>query len=279
MPIRATTPDIAVGKGRVRGWLRTARAMLYAIRWWSVLVLLLGPWLALFALPSPGWSWAACRALARLSLRLAGIQLVVDTAGIARAGIIVSNEPSQIDYVALTIAIPGQLSFVATRELILMPFCRFTLQALGTLFVDGHDPKQGAKDIRRVADVARSGRRVIFFPEGTITRSPGVGDFKLGAFAVAAWTGLPVIPVAICGTGAILPAGQWFPRRGSITVRIGEPIEPRGARLADAIWLRNAAHAAVLSMLTGSYQPSTERRLTDFITDPASSGWRRAAER
>jgi 1-acyl-sn-glycerol-3-phosphate acyltransferase len=268
MPIRATTPDIAVAKERLRGCLRTARAMLYAIRWWSVLALLVGPWLAAGAVLPSKWRWAAGRALARTFLRLTSIPLVVDRRMAIRAGIIVSNQSSNGDWLPLALALPGELSFVAKQELARMPFVRMTLRATETLFINRDDPKRAAEDIRHIADVARSGRPVVFFPEGRLTCPPGVGDFQLGAFAVAVWTGLPIIPVAICGTGAILPAGRWFPRRGRITVRVGDPIEPGGSHLADALPLRDAAHATVLAMWTGSYQPSTERRLTDFIADP-----------
>jgi 1-acyl-sn-glycerol-3-phosphate acyltransferase len=268
MPIRAITPDIAVAKLRLRGCLRTAGAMLYAIRWWSVAALLVGPWLAAGGVLSPRWRWAAGRALARTFLRLTGIPLVVDRRVVIRAGIIVSNQSSNVDWLPLALALPGELSFVAKQELASMPFVRMTLRAAETLFVNRDDPKRAAEDIRHIADVARSGRRVVFFPEGRLTCPPGVGDFRLGAFAVAAWTGLPIIPVAISGTDSILPAGQWFPRRGSITVRVGDPIEPGGSHLADALPLRDVAHATILAMWAGPYQPSRERRLTDFIADP-----------
>jgi 1-acyl-sn-glycerol-3-phosphate acyltransferase len=67
----------------------------------------------------------------------------------------------------------------------------------------------------------------MFFAEGTFTRIPGLMPFHLGAFTVAADAGVPVIPVAIRGTRSILRADNWFPRRGSIHIAIGDAIHPR----------------------------------------------------
>jgi 1-acyl-sn-glycerol-3-phosphate acyltransferase len=55
---------------------------------------------------------------------------------------------------------------------------------------------------------------------------------------VAANTGVPVVPAAIRGTRSILRDGQWWPRRGAITITFGTPLLP----VADA---RDAFDAAV----------------------------------
>jgi 1-acyl-sn-glycerol-3-phosphate acyltransferase len=42
--------------------------------------------------------------------------------------------------------------------------------------------------------------------------------------------GVPVVPIAIRGTRSILRDGSWLPRRGSISVTIGKPIEPKAIK-------------------------------------------------
>lgn len=87
----------------------------------------------------------------------------------------------------------------------------------------------------------------MFFPEGGFTRVTGVMPFHMGAFVAAAEAGLPVVPVAIRGTRSILRADSWFPRRGNITVVIGETIMPRaGARWIAAGVLRDEARRHIL---------------------------------
>jgi 1-acyl-sn-glycerol-3-phosphate acyltransferase len=73
--------------------------------------------------------------------------------------------------------------------------------------------------------------------------------FHLGAFAAAARAGVPVLPVAIRGTRAMLRSGQWLPRRGTLVVTIAEPIPvPRGVEsdFRAAVMLRDAARSAIL---------------------------------
>jgi 1-acyl-sn-glycerol-3-phosphate acyltransferase len=59
-----------------------------------------------------------------------------------------------------------------------------------------------------VTQALRGGRSLVFFPEGTFLRPPGVLPFRLGAFKAAAEARCPVVPVAIRGTRAILPASR-----------------------------------------------------------------------
>jgi 1-acyl-sn-glycerol-3-phosphate acyltransferase len=68
----------------------------------------------------------------------------------------------------------------------------------------------------------------------------------MGAFVVAAQTGVPLVPMGISGTRSILRAGQWFPRRGGVSVTIGTPIMPQGSDWTAAIALRDAARAQML---------------------------------
>jgi 1-acyl-sn-glycerol-3-phosphate acyltransferase len=171
--------------------------------------------------------------------------------------VIVSNHASYIDGLALAAALPGELCFVAKHELVRQPIARLALRALGTLFVERDDIEQGIEDIRHAAEAARSGKRLVFFPEGTLTRAPGLRPFKLGAFAVATAAGVPIIPVAIRGTRSILRGDQWFPRPGRIIVTIAAAIAPQGITLAEAARVRDAVRAIVLK---GCGEPDLEMR-------------------
>lgn len=132
----------------------------------------------------------------------------------------------------------------------LEPFIpRVYLQRLGTEFVERFAAHESVQDARRLEVALRAGRALVFFPEGTFTRSPGLMPFRMGAFIVAANTGIPVVPVAICGTRSILRDGQWWPRRGAITITFGAPLLPGADALdtfAAAVGLRDAARAHIL---------------------------------
>jgi 1-acyl-sn-glycerol-3-phosphate acyltransferase len=71
--------------------------------------------------------------------------------------------------------------------------------------------------------------------------------FHQGAFLAAAEAGVPVIPVALEGTRAILRDESWFAHRGNITVSVGCPINPQGNGWEAAMQLSREARAHILA--------------------------------
>jgi 1-acyl-sn-glycerol-3-phosphate acyltransferase len=101
------------------------------------------------------------------------------------------------------------------------------------------------------------GQCVVVYPEGTITRDPGMWPMtgKTGAARIALATGCPVIPTAQWGAHKILPpytkVPHFFPRK-TIHVRAGPPVD-----LSDFQDLSPTVD--VLAMVTA--------RIMDAITD------------
>ena len=52
--------------------------------------------------------------------------------------------------------------------------------------------------------------------------------------------------MTIRGTRMILRGDQWFPRRGRISVHVGEPLFPGGNDFAAAVRLRDRCRAIIL---------------------------------
>jgi 1-acyl-sn-glycerol-3-phosphate acyltransferase len=126
----------------------------------------------------------------------------------------------------LTAVLNRPISFIAKAELKSRTVLSFLLKRIGTLFVERFDQQKGLADARIVSEKGAAGRSFLFFPEGTIMRMPGLLPFRMGAFETAARVGIPVVPVVIRGTRSILRSDSWFPRHGSISVTIGNPIYP-----------------------------------------------------
>jgi 1-acyl-sn-glycerol-3-phosphate acyltransferase len=83
------------------------------------------------------------------------------------------------------------------------------------------------------------GSPVLFFPEGTRTRDGRLLPFKDGAFELALRHGVPVIPIAVHGTGRALPKhGLVLEEHVDAKVEVLEPLlpaeHPTVARLRDA---------------------------------------------
>jgi len=257
-----------IGQGPQAVWRQVARLALASMRprlrsAWRRLVdtayaayahmifWLLAPvvWLFVVLLPRLSWRRAALRKGAQLMFRLARIPLHVH--GLEqlpgdRACVVVSNHASYLDGAALVATMPFSPGFVAKAELERQFIPRIFLQRIEAGFVERFDKQRGVADARRIAGQVESGRSLLFFPEGTFTRMPGLLPFHMGAFVAAAEAGVPVVPVAIRGTRSILRAGSWFPHAGTVSVLVGEPVMPEGRDWDAVIKLRNAVRTAIL---------------------------------
>jgi 1-acyl-sn-glycerol-3-phosphate acyltransferase len=240
---------MGVGARLARLVARTREA-LYAGWWWLVVALCFAlAWLAVIVLPRQQWRWKVVRGIARTGLAAIGVPLSV--AGIDRIppghAMLVFNHSSYMDALVLSAVLPGEPMYVVKRELARQFFAGPFLRRLGVLFVDRYEISTSLADTEAVAAAAPQGRNIVFFPEGTFTRRPGLSAFYLGAFKVAADAGLPVLPGIVRGTRTMLRGDQWFPRWTPLSVRIEQPIEPSGTDFASLVRLRNAARNVVLA--------------------------------
>ena len=105
--------------------------------------------------------------------------------------------------------------------------------------------ESGVAETQAAVALAEQRRLLVFFPEGTFTREPGLLPFQLGAFVVAADARRPIVPAGLRGTRAVLRGDQWFPQKGRICLEIGPPIEPGATGFGGALELREAARAEV----------------------------------
>ena len=160
---------------------------------------------------------------------------------------LVFNHSSYMDSLVLAAVLPGEPAIVAKRELAGQFVAGPLLRRLGIPFVERYDVSGSLADAEALIALARQGRILVFFPEGTFTRRAGLSEFYLGAFKVAAEANLPVLPGIIRGTRSMLRGDQWFPRRAAISVEIGEPVMPSGADFASVLRLRDAVRNVMLA--------------------------------
>lgn len=247
--------QLATAVGQARRALRTGGGMLFAAWSWTVLIGL-SPiaWLGALLLPKLSWRWRAIRAASRLLFLGTGTPLTVR--GLEhldhRPCVLVANHASYLDVLTIVAALPRPVAFVAKAELAGAWYTRLPMQRIGARFVERFDRRKGLEDYRQIASAARAGHSPLFFPEGTFRRAPGLMPFRMGAFACAVEAKLPVIPVALRGTRAILPSGSWFPRRGKIevTVAAATAVGDADDRWSAALALRDQVRTTMLA-LTG----------------------------
>ena len=205
-------------------------------------------WLIASILPRPVWSWGVSGSMARLFVRLSGVPFLVRGVENLPTGacVLVANHASYLDGILVVAALSRQFSFVAKRELKDQFISRIFLQHIGTEFVERFEFEGSVEGVKRLLERMQAGQSLIFFPEGTFYRAPGLLPFRMGAFVIAAQAGVPIIPMTIRGSRTVLRDGQWFPRRGAISITLGVPILPDGTDWAAALKLRNTARAEIL---------------------------------
>ncbi|RGE22573.1 1-acyl-sn-glycerol-3-phosphate acyltransferase [Leucobacter sp. wl10] len=192
--------------------------------------------------------------------------------------ILAPNHYSEIDPIAMGAAVwhLGRLPrFMAKASLFRVPALGWLLRASGQIPVE----RDGAVRVR-----ARNGSPmgaagaliereagVIVYPEGSLTRDPGLWPMrgKSGAVRLALETGIPLIPVAHWGTQRLMPRYAKrihpFPRK-TIHVAVGEPLDlsrfsgryPDQRVIAEATNELMDAITALLAELRGE-QPPPER--------------------
>jgi 1-acyl-sn-glycerol-3-phosphate acyltransferase len=230
---------------------QAAGEVLYAGRFWLTVGLAVLPVAAsVTLLPKLARRRRMARGAARQLAKLTSMPIRIDGLDNLRGEgplIVAANHASYLDAFALTAALPTDGTFLAKRELTQSFLARLLLERLGTLFVERFDAEKSVEDTQRALTMIRDGESLLFFPEGTFDRAPGLRPFRMGAFYVAAQARAPVVPVAIRGTRSMLRGDDWFPRRGAITVTVRPPIAAEGADLAAAVRLRDKVRKEILA--------------------------------
>ncbi|MCC7008152.1 MAG: 1-acyl-sn-glycerol-3-phosphate acyltransferase [Acidobacteria bacterium] len=144
-----------------------------------------------------------------------------------RSYVYMANHASLIDTPALFAYLPHQFKIMAKKELFYVPFMGWHLWTSGNFPVDRGDARRTAKSLRRVIEGLKAGTSLAVFPEGTRTPDGRLQEFKPGTFKIAMKAGVPIVPVTIRGTFALLPKTTLAPRPGRVDVFIGEPIDTR----------------------------------------------------
>lgn len=163
---------------------------------------------------------AAARLICGIRLRVVGLENIP-----RGAALIASGHQSAFDTFVWFTLLPD-CCYVLKQELTKIPLVGALINASGQIPVDR---EAGAAAIRALlrggTEALKQGRQVVIFPEGTRSEPGTVGALQPGIAALAARTGLPVIPVAT-NSGLCWGRKAFIKRPGVITIVIGTPLPP-----------------------------------------------------
>jgi 1-acyl-sn-glycerol-3-phosphate acyltransferase len=138
--------------------------------------------------------------------------------------IVVSNHASDFDPLIVANCVARPIAFMAKEELFQVPILSQAIQLYGAYAVKRGTGDRGA--MRAALTMLERGWAAGVFITGTRTSDGHVTDPKLGAAWIAAKAQVPLLPVSLWGTQAIIPKGSYIPRPVPVTVRVGQPIAP-----------------------------------------------------
>jgi 1-acyl-sn-glycerol-3-phosphate acyltransferase len=168
------------------------------------------------------------RAWSRLILKTTGVRVSVEGLDRVTPGatyIFVSNHQSIYDTPVLFSALPFELRIIAKESLSRFPVLGWHLRRGRHLFVDRKHPDR-AGILKRWRALVSEGLSLMIFAEGTRSGDGRVARFKAGSFLLAIQAGLPIVPVAVIGTRAVMPKGRLRTEPGDVRLIIHEPIQP-----------------------------------------------------
>ena len=167
--------------------------------------------------------------------------------------VLAPNHYTEIDPLIVAVAVwrLGRAPrFMAKDSLFRVPVLGAILRRTGMIPVARASSSASARQTLSAAEqLVEHGRGVIVYPEGTLTRDPGLWPMrgKTGAVRVALEGGIPVIPMAHWGVQDVMArygrsVSLWPPRK-RVRIVIGEPVD------LDAFRERNT-QPAVLAQAT-----------------------------
>ena len=78
--------------------------------------------------------------------------------------------------------------------------------------------------LKACTDIVNGGSPLVMFPEGTRQSGPVVQELFDGTAYVAAKTGVPIVPMGIGGSEAMMPKGSKMVHRSKLVLVVGDPI-------------------------------------------------------
>ncbi|KAI4380078.1 hypothetical protein MLD38_006306 [Melastoma candidum] len=119
----------------------------------------------------------------------------------------VSNHQSFLDiYTLLTLG--RNFKFISKTSIFHFPIIGWAMNMMGTVPLKRMDSRSQLECLKQCMHLIQNGASVCVFPEGTRSKDGKLGEFKKGAFTIAAKTKVPVVPITLIGTGRIMPAGH-----------------------------------------------------------------------
>jgi 1-acyl-sn-glycerol-3-phosphate acyltransferase len=151
----------------------------------------------------------------------------------ARPSIYMCNHQGTFDIFTLLAHLPVQFRWVAKVGLFRIPVLGWAMSTAGYISLDRSKRKRAYRGMEIAAQKIREGTSVVMFPEGSRSYDGSLQPFMNGGFTLAIRAGVPIYPITVDGSWAIMPRTTLRIKNGSVRIVIEEPIETTGLTMKD----------------------------------------------
>lgn len=187
--------------------------------------------------------------------------------------VVVANHQSNADIPVISM-LPWDMKWVAKASLFRLPVVGWMMRLAGDIPVNRGDTRSRAAAVMRAAATLAKRCSVMFMPEGTRAKDGRVRAFQDGAFRLAIEAGVPVLPIALDGTGGALPKHGWQFGRAEVRLHVFDPIPTTGLVPGDASALRERVRQLIVAQIAAwrGVDPSAVDGARGASEDAAKSG-------
>jgi len=203
---------------------------------------------------------AGARIICGIQVEVEGLDHIPDG-----AALIASHHESAFDTLVWLTLVP-RCCYVLKQELLRIPLLGVLIRAAGMIAVDRAGGATAIRHLLKEADRAvREQRQIVIFPEGTRAPPGTMLALQPGIAALAARTGLPVVPVAT-DSGAVWGRRAFRKRPGTIRIVVRPPLPPGLTRDGLMACLADAMRMGVNGCVDNSVGPAPG----SFVCRPSS---------
>ncbi|MCQ2539306.1 MAG: 1-acyl-sn-glycerol-3-phosphate acyltransferase [Acetatifactor sp.] len=169
-----------------------------------------------------GWGFRCIQHLAGTKLIVKGTENIpTDT-----AVLYVGNHRSFFDVVLSLSYFPSTTGYVSKIETKKVPILRLWMKNIHCLFLDRQNIKEGLKTILEGVEEVKKGISLCIFPEGTRNKvNDSFLPFHEGSFKIAEKGGVPIVPMTLVNTAAILEDHSPWIKKATVVIEFGKPVD------------------------------------------------------
>ena len=162
-----------------------------------------------------------------------------------KAYVITANHQSLADIIVLY-KTRMQFKWMAKESLFKVPFLGWSMALVKYMSLERGDYASIKKNVKESSAWLRSNMSLLFFPEGTRSRTGKVKEFKNGAFKLAIKEKRPILPITIKGTMDIIPKGNWIlTRKVAGEMKVHPAIDTTEFTMADLPRLKEIVYERI----------------------------------